>query len=50
MVRDDNSDAAWEKFVEATDKFHERLPKASTPHEFEYLRLLYRALLEAYVI
>lgn len=47
VVKDDNSDEAWQRFVDGTEKFHDRIPRSRTPHEFEYNRLLYSALLEA---
>ena len=46
-ISTDNSDAAWNDFSEKLDHFHERLSKASTPHEFSYLRYLYHVMLEA---
>ena len=46
-VRDNNSDEAWNEYMNRLDCFHKRLSREKKPHEFEFLRLLYRAVMEA---
>lgn len=44
LVLDDNSDEAWNKYVDAIDDFHKKLSTAQNPREFGYLKALYSAV------
>ncbi len=47
IIRESDSDEAWSRFMEELDIFHTRLSKATTPHEFAYLKYLYMTIMEA---
>lgn len=44
LILNDNSDEAWNKYVEAIAEFHKLLSGARTPKEFGYLKALYTAV------
>lgn len=44
IILNDNSDEAWNKYVDAIAEFDKLLSGARTPKEFGYLKALYKAV------